>query len=165
MKKSFKQLLRFGRKDDGGALAELAILVPFLIIMLAAVCEVGRYFEQYDSLAKSTRAGARYLSNHTYDTATQDKAKNLVACGALTCGSARIVPGIEPSNVCINYVYPVGSAKPDTVTVSIPRDAAATCGSPVTFSPIFNLGALLHNTFTMALPIAPSTTMYYMVDN
>lgn len=165
MATTLKQLLRFGRKEDGSALAELAILVPFLIIMLAAVAEFGRYFEKYNSVAKSTRAAARYLSNHTYSSAEQDKAKNLVACGSLVCGSARVIPGIEPSNVCIEYVFPAGSPKPETVTVSIPRNPGATCGAQFNFSPIFNIGALLNNSFSMALPIAPSTTMYYMLDN
>ena len=60
------KLRRFIRHDKGAAMAELAILVPFLILLVAAISEFGRYFQQYTALAKSTRAAARYLSNHTY---------------------------------------------------------------------------------------------------
>ncbi len=164
MKRRLTQFLTFGRKEEGSALAELAILVPFLIIMLAAVSEFGRYFQKYNSLSKATRAGARYLSNHTYDNAEQDRARNLVACGKLVCGADRVIPGVEPSNVCIEYFYPAGSPKPETVTVRIPRTSGG-CGAPVNFAPIFDIGALLHTSFTMALPIAPSTTMYYLLDD
>jgi hypothetical protein len=36
---------------------------------------------------------------------------------------------------------------------------------PFVYRPIFDIGALLQSpTFTLALPIRPSTTMYYMLD-
>lgn len=159
-----QRLIRFARRDNGAALAELAILVPFLVIMLAAVAEFGRFFQTYTTLAKATRASARYLSNHTYDVGEQDKAKNLVVCGKLACpGTERLVDGIEASNVCIEYQYPIGSPKPETVTVSIPRTGSG-CGAPYNFAPIFDIGALLNTSFSLVLPIAPSTTMYYMVE-
>ena len=155
-------LLRFARQEKGAALAELAILVPFLVIMLAAVSEFGRYFENYTTLAKATRDAARYLSNHKFTVEEQDRARNLVACGKLTCGSERLVRGIEPANVCIEYAFPGGSPKPETVTVSIPR--AGGCGSPYNFTPIFDIGRWLNNSLTLAVPISPSTTMYYMLE-
>jgi len=167
MKRAFglvQRVLSFGRQENGGALAEFTILVPFLVIMLAAVAEFGRFFETYTTLAKATRSSSRYLSNHTFTQAEQDKAKNLVVCGKLACGAERLVPGIDATNVCIEYQYSGGSPKPDTVTVSIPP-AAGGCGAPYTYAPVFNIGALINsNTFTLALPISPSTTMYYMLD-
>jgi Flp pilus assembly pilin Flp len=160
-----QRLLRFTRRENGAALAELAILVPFLVIMLAAVAEFGRFFQTYTTLAKATRASARYLSNHTFDQAEQDKAKNLVVCGKLTCaGGEGLVSGIDASNVCIEYQFPAGgSPKPETVTVSIPRTGGG-CGAPYNFAPIFDIGALLNSSFSLVLPISPSTTMYYMVE-
>jgi hypothetical protein len=58
------------------------------------------------------------------------------------------------------------------VTVKIPKTAAdcapmaGTSGAnPYTYSPIFKIGALLNQPgFTLALPLYPSTTMYYMID-
>ncbi len=161
-----QRLLRFARRENGAALAELAILVPFLVIMLAAVAEFGRFFQTYTTLAKATRASARYLSNHTFDQAEQDKAKNLVVCGKLACAAGeKLVDGIDASNVCIEYQYPAGgSPKPETVTVSIPRTGGGGCGAPYEFAPIFDIGALLNSSFSLVLPISPSTTMYYMLD-
>src|SRR6266496_4547518 len=71
--------------EDGGALAELAIVVPFLAVMLAGVSEFGRFFQSYTTLAKSTRSASRYLSNHQLITAEIDKAKSLAVCGKLVC--------------------------------------------------------------------------------
>jgi len=158
------RVLRFGRQENGSAVAELAILVPFLLIMLGAVAELGRFFETYTTVAKATRSASRYLSNHTYSPEEQDKAKNLAICGKLSCGTERLVKGLEKTNVCIEYQFPPDSAKPETVTVRIPA-TAGDCGAPLQFAPIFNIGALLQNSFSLVLPISPSTTMYYMLDS
>jgi len=166
--KTIKTLLR---REDGGALAELAILVPFLVLMLAAVCEVGRFFQNYTTLAKATRTASRYLSNHALNHVEIGRANNLAYCGKLICGEGDppIVNGLLATNICIETT---GSPKVDTVTVRIPRDtspcnptAGAAAATPYVFRPIFDIGALLNNpAVSMAVPIAPSTTMYYMVD-
>ncbi|HEU4433886.1 MAG TPA: hypothetical protein VFR51_10840, partial [Pyrinomonadaceae bacterium] len=58
-----------------------------------------------------------------------------------------------PTNINVQF-EPSAAGNPITVTVSIQN---------YTFQPLFNLGALLGNkTFSLALPIRPSTTMYYM---
>lgn len=156
-----ERLLCFMRQDKGAALAELAILVPFLVIMLAAVAEFGRFFQTYTTLAKATRSSARYLSNHPFTPQEQDKAKNLVVCGKLDCtGNPALVTGMTAAKVCIQTT---GAPKIETVTVSIPRDAGG-CGAPHEYSPVFNIGALLHSAFDISVPISPSTTMYYMID-
>jgi hypothetical protein len=158
------------RREDGGAVAELAILVPFLAIMLAGVCEFGRYFQNYNTLAKATRTGARYLSNRPLTTDEITKAQNLVVCGKLTCGPGDkpLVAGLSTANVCVEST---GSPKVLNVTVRIPRPttpctptANAGDASPLTYTPIFNVGALLGTGLSLNLPIAPSTTMYYMID-
>jgi hypothetical protein len=170
--RSMDRVLRLLRREDGGALAELAILVPFLALMLAGVSEFGRYFENYNTLAKATRSSARYLSNHKLDDATEiARAQSLVVCGKLSCGvgDTPLLPNLSASNVCIEST---GSPKVLNVTVKIPRTgsdcnpmAGTTAGAPYTYAPIFNIGALLNNpTFSLALPIAPSVTMYYMID-
>ena len=85
--KVLNKLFRFGRNEQGGALAELAILVPFLVVMLAAVSEFGRFFETYTTLSKSTRTAARYLSNNPYDEHRIFAAKNMAVCGKTLCAA------------------------------------------------------------------------------
>jgi hypothetical protein len=156
-----RKLRCFIRHERGAALAELAILVPILILLVAAVAEFGRFFQKYTTLAKSTRTAARYLSNHPFPT-SQDEATNLAVCGKLTCtGGDALVPGLSAANICIQST---GSPKIETVTISIPRTGGGGCGAPLNYQPIFNIGGLLNTGFTFTPAIAPSTTMYYMLD-
>ena len=165
MKKQSRKIGRgFFKREEGGTVAELAIIVPFLAVMLAGVTEFGRLFQSYTALTKSTRTAARYLSNHPFNDVQKAKAKNLAACGKLTCGvnDEPLLPGLTPDHICIEST---GSPNPVSVTVSIPRNATG-CGTPYTYQPIFDLAVLLHApTFSLSLPMAPSTTMYYMLDN
>lgn len=163
-----KRVRKLLRCERGGALAELAILAPFLALMLAVVCEVGRYFQNYTTLSKGTRSAARYLSNHSLTNQEITRATSLVVCGKLACsGGDELIKGIgggttfAASNVCIE------SPTTTTITVRITRTnncnpiTGAPAGNPYNYQPIFNLGALLHNpSFNFALPIAPRTTMY-----
>jgi Flp pilus assembly protein TadG len=157
-----KRLRIFGRarnlaeNESGGTIAELAILIPFLIVMVGAVAELGRFFQTYSTLSKSTRAAARYMSRVAYDAESETRAKNIAVCGKLDCtGVNPVASGLTPTNVAVNVEFPPGGAgTPITVSVSIQN---------YTFQPLFNLGALLGNsTFSLALPVKPSTTMYYM---
>ena len=163
--------LRSLMKDEsGGTLAEMALTVPLLIALLAGVSEIGRYFQSYTTLAKSTRAAARYLSNHQYNSVEIARAKNLAVCGQLTtCTDAeRLVKGASVDNVCIQTTKVTGSEQIEFVTVSIPREASKTCDADAVavklpYQPIFNLGAILgSDTFTITYPLAPSTTMRYI---
>lgn len=158
--------------ENGGALAELAIMVPFLVIMLAGVSEFGRFFQTYTTLSKATRSAARYLSGHNVTDSTEiNRATNLVVCGKLVCsGGDELATGISASNVCLESTgTPV-----TTVTVRIPRtdgDCNPMANAPANpvhydYQPIFNIGALIgSNTFTLTLPISPGTTMYDIVNN
>jgi hypothetical protein len=158
------------RREDGGALAELAILVPFLAVMLAGVCEFGRYFQNYNTVAKATRVAARYLSDHPLTPQEIGRAQSLVVCGKLACGpdDKPVVTGLSAANVCVESN---GSPKILSVTIRIPRSnnpCAPTTGAgnavPLTYTPIFDVGALLGTGLSLNLPIAPSTSMYYMID-
>lgn len=160
-------LRRLTHDECGGTVAELAIIVPFLAVMVAGVTEFGRFFQTYSTLAKATRASARYLSNQTapYSLDDMTKATNLVVCGKLTTCAAgeELVKEMTAAKVCIEEEPGI----PETVRVSIPRVTQnCTNGAgkePHTFQPIFDIGALLHNDFSMALlPISPSSTMYYV---
>jgi Flp pilus assembly pilin Flp len=158
------------RREDGGALAELAVLVPFLAVMLAGVCEFGRYFQNYTTVAKATRTASRYLSNRPLTSEEIGKAQNLVVCGKLACADSDkpLITGLSAAKVCVETA---GSPKVLSVTVRIPRSespcsptAGAGGAGPLIYSPIFNIGALLGTGLSLNLPIAPSTTMYYQIN-
>ena len=155
-----ERLRRFARREDGTQLIELAIVLPTLILLFAAATELGRMFYTYTTLAKSTRAGARYLSS-SKDFSSGDAtkrnnaiaaAKNLVVCGRTT-SCANLPPavhGLSASNVTVD---PLGIGLVRYSTVSI---------TGYTYRPVvFDLNALTgSDVFSPALQ--PSTRMRYM---
>ena len=146
----------FVRNEIGGAIAELAILVPFLVVMVACVSELGRLFQTYTTLSKTTRAAARYLSNVAYDDDHIAKAKNVAVCGKIDCtGLDPLLPGLETDNIIVTPEFQPGGGGGNPITVSIKIENYA-------FQPIFNLGTLINNDRLMTLPASGSTTMYYM---
>ena len=149
-------LRRFARNDKGGTLAELAILVPFLIVMAASVAELGRLFQTYTTLSKTTRTAARYLSGQPYDPEHIDFAKNMAVCGkTAACGEGEeVVAGLEVANVVVEGEPTTG--KPVTITVRIEN---------YDFQPLFNLAGLLNSSRYVKVPVKAGTTMYYMLND
>ena len=74
-----RRLRRFKACEAGTQLAELAVVLPVLLLLFATTAEFGRFFYTYNTLAKSTRAGARYLT--ASNKATDGMAKSLVVYG------------------------------------------------------------------------------------
>src|SRR5207244_9713924 len=79
-----RRLFRVGRglKDDSGVqLVELALVIPILVMLFAATAEFGRYFYEYTTLAKASRAGARYLARAAVNSTEDIAAKKIVVYG------------------------------------------------------------------------------------
>ena len=155
--KSFRfiRIRRFADNEKGGTLAELAILIPFLILMVATVAELGQMFQTYTSLAKSTRSAARYLSNNAYEDKFINQAKQMALCGKTTCeGGDEVVKNLTVDNIVVTPEFQEGGGgNPITVTISI---------IDYSYQPLFNLAALFNVEEYAQFPVRPSTTMYYM---
>jgi|ERR1043165_2486882 Flp pilus assembly protein TadG len=151
-----KFMRRFIKNERGTQLIEFAIVFPTLILLFAGTTELGRLFYTYTSLAKATRAGARYLSNVQNITNSTAAAKNVVLCGDPGgCGGSGqpsvILPNFSASNVVVTQ-QTIGTAKYVTVSIT---------GYP--YQPlIFDLNAMVGASFNMNL--SPSTQMRYMVN-
>jgi Flp pilus assembly protein TadG len=150
-----KFVKRFVRSESGTQLIEFAFVFPCLILLFAGVTELGRLFYTYTTLAKATRAGARYLSTVSSVSNSTTAAKNLVRCGDVTgCGTghpALVVPNLEESDVVITPPPSTGTG-PKFLTVSI---------TGYTYRPVvFDLSAMTGGDWDIAL--TPSTTMRYM---
>jgi hypothetical protein len=149
---------RFARNEKGGTLAELAILIPFLIVMAASVAELGRLFQTYSTLSKSTRNAARYLSGQPYNDDTIKNARHMAFCGKVTCAETDppIVSGLELADIVVDPERRDGEAGGTLLRVTVRVQNYS-------FEPLFNLAALLKADRFVALPVRPSTTMYYML--
>ena len=91
------------KTQKGLAMVEMVIVTPLLLFLLLSVAELGRAFYQYNSLTKSVRDGARYLStkailgttgNIDLTDAKITATKNVVIYGNIS-GNADDVPVIE----------------------------------------------------------------------
>lgn len=51
-----------GRKQDGSAAVELALILPLFVVLLFSVLFLGRYFWHYTAAQKAAQDGSRYLA-------------------------------------------------------------------------------------------------------
>jgi Flp pilus assembly protein TadG len=141
--------------------------MPVLMAFFVATAEFGRYFYSYSTLAKATRAGARYLAtapiklpgsgpNGGTNPAEDNRAKRLVVYGDPNAadGSKPVVPGLTVNNV---ELVRTGkhSTVPETVTVRIVN---------YKYTPLLNLGGFASNLKWTSVPVKPSTTMRFLLN-
>ena len=140
------------RAERGVQLLELTLSLAILLALLAAVSEFGQYFYTYTSLAKATRASARYLASKTYSSTTIENARNIAVCGQpASCDSLTpVISGLTKNNIQITST---GSAIfPTTVTVKIVG---------YNYQSTLGFGQFLLN----GIQVDPSTTMRYTLSN
>jgi Flp pilus assembly protein TadG len=148
------KLRLLGRQEAGVQLAEIAIALPILLVLFAAVAEFGRFFYTDLTLGKATRAGARYLSTKQLTVDEINNAKSMVICGDPSVNSVcdnPVVTGLTPAMIKVTPT----SGIPNTITVEIEN---------YQFEPIFDLGALANNDLSLRVNITPATTMKYLLN-
>src|SRR5688500_19724035 len=93
------------RDERGVQLAELAIVIPILLILFAATGEFGRFFYEYTTLSKAARVGARYLVIAPIDDFVRGRVKNLVVFGNV-CGTGDpVFEGVDVDRVIFTAMY------------------------------------------------------------
>ena len=135
-------------------LAELAIVLPICLLLFGATAEFGRFFYEYSTLAKATRAGSRYLATAGVDATEDTRAKNIVVYGNPEGTGSPVVKGLTASNVTITREGGAPSL-PETVKVQI---------TGYKYQPIFDLGALTKTpSLSLNVDVKPSVTMRYLL--
>ena len=116
------RLRAFFRNESGASGAELALILPLLVVMLFGAIEISYYFYNQHQVVKGVRDGARYASRQSFNNincntgysmpaATQTAIQEVTRTGRPSGGTAR-VPGWVNADV--------------TVTVSCPATAVTT---------------------------------------
>jgi Flp pilus assembly protein TadG len=82
----------------GVALIELALVLPFLLLLSSTVTEFGRALYEYDILTKAVRDAARYLSVQTPGTHLTE-ARNLVVYGNTAGTGTPLARGLTTASV------------------------------------------------------------------
>ncbi len=91
------------RHERGAALVELALVLTLLVTLFSGMVELGRAIYLYETLTKSARDAARYLSQYSaldpnYPAST---AKCLAVYGNTDCTGTALAPGLTTANVVI----------------------------------------------------------------
>jgi hypothetical protein len=90
------------RKQRGQSLVEFAMVVPFLLLVVVGTIEIGRAYYYYNTLSKSVREGARYVSGHPYDSSAElPNAKKMVVFGNTGGSGSPVLPGLTTTMVTI----------------------------------------------------------------
>src|SRR5882672_128319 len=147
----------FKRDERGVQLVELALVLPVLVVLFAAGAEFGRYFYEYTTLAKGSRAAARYLATAITNGDCDAAAKKLVVYGNFAGTGNPIVTGLTTSNVEITRLDDSGNptgGMPNTVNIKIIN---------YQHTPVFDLGGLTRSSTTLAVDVKPSVTMRYLM--
>ncbi len=88
---------------------EFALVLPLVLLIAFGITEFGRAYYQYNTLSKSIRDGARYISSHTYSSTNITNAQNVVVYGQTSGGSTPVLPGLTTSMI---NVTPSGGTSP-----------------------------------------------------
>jgi Flp pilus assembly protein TadG len=153
------QLRSLARNERGIQLAELAIVLPILLILFAATAEFGRFFYEYSTLAKAARNGTRYMVTAKVSSFERNQAKNLVVYGNTAGTGAPLIEGLTKDEVIITPKDSAGveqlAGVPETITVQI---------IGYKHQPLFDLGGLMKSpTFSLNIDVKPSVTMRYLL--
>ena len=86
----------------GVAAIELAFLLTPLVMLTFGATEIGRAIYTYNTLDKTVRDAARYMSQHgSGDTDIQTEAKCLAVFGNTACTAPALAPGLTIAEVTV----------------------------------------------------------------
>ena len=149
------------QRQAGVAAVELAFLLVFLLLIAAGIFEFGRSFWYYNALAKATRDGARAMSvapAATIATVGEVSAKSLVLSAA---NGANLRPALLDAHVDVRCDG--GACSDGTVPVDV---RVAITGYTIDIGGLFPFisASNYHVVRFPGVPLAPHTTMRYMLD-
>jgi Flp pilus assembly protein TadG len=143
--KAVGQTLLQQRKSGqmGQSLLEFAVVLPLLLLIAFGITEFGRAYYQYNTLTKSIRNGARFVSSHTYSSTNLTNTQNLVVYGQTSGGSTPALPGLTTGMIAIT---PVGGTTP--YNEGNPPNSVVVGVNSYPFSPLVPLLIKLNVTFS-----------------
>ena len=119
-RKSMKNQIRTSgkqkRRERGQSLVETAVVLPILLLLLAATVDFGRAFDAYIVLTNAAREGARFGS--TNPEMTVEEIHNLVITDIM--GSGTNLTPINESDIVVTVEGQFAGSEVVKVTVSYP---------------------------------------------
>ena len=83
------------RQENGNAVVEFALIMPFLLLLFSGLTEIGRAYFQANAVEKGLRAAALYASRASSPLSAADKviAENIARTGTIDGSGASLVSG------------------------------------------------------------------------
>ena len=98
------------RDERGAAAAEMALVLPLLLVIMFGSVELGNYFMNEHTLVKAVRDGARFAARQSFTNYTgcsgepggtvRDDTRNVVMRGVVSGGTI-ITPNIQAADVSV----------------------------------------------------------------
>lgn len=132
-------------------MAEMAIILPFLVLMVFGITELGRALYQENTLAKAVESGARYLGRAygaldancepvenaaegiSWST-SETRARNIIIYGDENGGTTPLLPGLEVTDVSVSG--------PETVSGTITPACVISIQAQAQFDSLFGEGRI-----------------------
>lgn len=159
----FPVTARFRRDERGVQLVEVAIALPVLLVLLAAVAEFGRYFYVYSTLSRATRTAVRHISSNNFSTDEWNRARDLALCGAMRASGSDPSPCTSGSVILSGLAESHFTISPNAGSTKFPT--TVTVGVNYNYVPLFNLGNFASGVSWTSVPINAKTTMQFMNSN
>jgi Flp pilus assembly protein TadG len=150
-----RKIRRFGKKERGTQLVELAIVLPVMLLLFGSIAEFSQFFYNYTTLTNAVRAGARHACKWEKNASwTIPETSKMVVYGDFSDTShGPILPGLTTANVQVVANGPSVN-KIDSVTVKIIN---------YRYTPLFDLGRITGiPALTLNIPMNASATMHQL---
>lgn len=142
-------------RQSGLAVVEFVIVLLMLIPMMIGTVELGRYINQYNTLTKAVRDGARYAGDASLSTSSprtmnlsdtiKTQTRNLVVYGDINGAGTVLLAGFDPSTVTVTAIEVAGLYNN---APSVSGDNHVSVSANYTFTPLFDFIPVANLTMT-----------------
>lgn len=112
----------YGKRQQGAAAVEFALVIIILILIVAGIIEFGRAFWHYNALVKAARDGARYMTTAHNDTISSTAVPAAQALVVNAANAASISPALAAGNVsvtCLDDAFQTVTCQDGTVPANV----------------------------------------------
>jgi Flp pilus assembly protein TadG len=106
---------RLWRSESGAQIVEFALVVPFLLMLIAGIVDVARLFQSFEVATNAAREGARLASLPGYDLNGYATAKGRVTAYMAVGGAT----GSHSTDITLVTIPVGGGATADAVQVTV----------------------------------------------
>ncbi len=152
---TLRGIRRFGKEERGTQIIELAIALPIMLTLFAALTEFARFYYTYTTLTNAVRGGARHACKWEKNSSwTVPETQRMVVYGDFSnTSNGPILPGLTTNHVVVVSNGPSAN-NIDSVTVKI---------NGYNYQPLFDIGKLTGiKSLSLNVPLKASATMHQL---